>query len=92
MENQIEVCKNDKFYQFPIMIGEDYVGNKNFPQFHKHDGLAIRKHIKEVSIIGGWGEKQALIPVEIHQWEDGDKYFKSNDIELFVLNSRLIMN
>jgi hypothetical protein len=92
MDNKNEICKKGQFYNFPIITAIEYIDNKEFPIFHRSDGIARLENVKEVAMLAGWSRKQILIPVEIDNCEDFNIYQKSISNELFILNSKLILN
>lgn len=84
--------KRGNYYQFPILVGNEFIGEKVFMIEHKYDGIAKLEHIREVAHFGGWGVTQACLPIGEVNWQEGETLFPSDTKEIFVLKSRLIMN
>lgn len=85
-------AKRGKFWQFPIQTGNVIEGGKSFMVEHPYNGLAKAGKEGEIAEFGGWNQSQACKLVGEIYWEDGDKIFPCNQLELFVLRGRLIMN
>ena len=78
--------------KFAILLGTQIIQGKSFYVEHKFDGLAYPGMAKEIAQFGGWHPNQVAQQIGTVNWEEGDKYFPSNEKELFILKGRLIMN
>lgn len=78
--------------QLPIIIGTEIDQGKNWPIYHKNEVCAkTNKIAQEVFKISGCNG-ECLRLVEVIDWPESESTFPSNDLELWVLGDKLIMN
>jgi hypothetical protein len=85
-------AKRGDWWQFPVQMGIEIIGGKDYIVEHRFNGLAQAGREGEVVVFGGWAKNQACRLVGSVNWTDGNKVFPYNTLELFVLRGRLIMN